>query len=251
MMKLAFITGATSGIGAATTQLLLDSGLYKVIVCGRRANRLKAWTENEAYAGKVYALCFDVRNELEVKTAIDSLPENWRNIDFLLNNAGNAHGLSAFQDGDTADWDAMMDGNVKGLLYVSKYIVPFMIARKQGHIINISSIAGKETYANGAVYCASKAAVEAITKGMRIDLLPHNIKVGSIAPGMLNTEFSLVRFKGDSEKAESVYKGMDPLVADDIAELIWFMITRKSHINLADVLILPTAQAAATIVKRD
>ncbi|MFY8033777.1 MAG: SDR family NAD(P)-dependent oxidoreductase [Flexibacteraceae bacterium] len=250
-MKIAVITGATSGIGAATAQLLLDSGQYKVIVCGRRAERLKLFTENEAYNGRVLALNFDVRNEGEVKTAIDSLPEDWRAIDFLLNNAGNAHGLSAFQDGDTADWDAMMDGNVKGLLYVSKYIVPFMIARRQGHIINISSIAGKETYANGAVYCASKAAVEAITKGMRIDLLPHNIKVGSIAPGMLNTEFSLVRFKGDSAKAESVYKGMDPLVADDIAELIWFMITRKSHINLADVLILPTAQAAATIVKRD
>jgi NADP-dependent 3-hydroxy acid dehydrogenase YdfG len=250
-MKLAFITGATSGIGAATAQLLLNSGDYRVIVCGRRAERLKVLTENVAYKDKIFALNFDVRNELAVKEAIESLPENWRNIDFLLNNAGNAHGLSAFQDGDTADWDAMMDGNVKGLLYVSKYIVPLMIARKQGHIINISSIAGKETYANGAVYCASKAAVEAITKGMRIDLLPHNIKVGSIAPGMLNTEFSLVRFKGDSEKAESVYKGMDPLVADDIAELIWFMITRKSHINLADVLILPTAQAAATLVKRD
>ena len=250
-MKLAFITGATSGIGAATAQLLLNSGDYRVIVCGRRAERLKVLTENVAYKDKIFALNFDVRNELAVKEAIESLPENWRNIDFLLNNAGNAHGLSAFQDGETADWDAMMDGNVKGLLYVSKYIVPLMIARKQGHIINISSIAGKETYANGAVYCASKAAVEAITKGMRIDLLPHNIKVGSIAPGMLNTEFSLVRFKGDSEKAESVYKGMDPLVADDIAELIWFMITRKSHINLADVLILPTAQAAATLVKRD
>lgn len=250
-MKIAFITGATSGIGAATAKALLDSGLYKVILCGRRAERLEPWLTIEAYKGLVYTLSFDVRVEAEVREAINSLPSDWQEIDFLFNNAGNAHGLSTFQDGETSDWDAMIDGNVKGLLYVSKYVVPFMIAKAQGHIINISSIAGKETYANGAVYCASKAAVEAITEGMRIDLLQHNIKVGSIAPGMVDTEFSTVRFKGDTEKAISVYKGMEPLVAEDIAELVLFMITRKSHINLADVLILPTAQAAATIVKRD
>lgn len=250
-MKIALITGATSGIGAATAKILLESGLFKVILCGRRADRLEPWLQNPAYAGLVYSLLFDVRNELDVKAAIDSLPIEWKSVDFLLNNAGNAHGLSSFQDGDTADWDAMIDGNVKGLLYVSKYVAPLMIARKQGHIINISSIAGKETYANGAVYCASKAAVEAITKGMRMDLLPHNIKVGSIAPGMVDTEFSLVRFKGDVEKAETVYKGMEPLLAEDIAELVLFMVTRKRHINLADVLILPAAQAAATLVRRD
>lgn len=250
-MKIALITGATSGIGAATAKVLLESGLFKVILCGRRADRLEPWLQNPAYAGLVYSLLFDVRNELDVKAAIDSLPVEWKSVDFLLNNAGNAHGLSSFQNGDTSDWDAMIDGNVKGLLYVSKYVAPLMIARKQGHIINISSIAGKETYANGAVYCASKAAVEAITKGMRMDLLPHNIKVGSIAPGMVDTEFSLVRFKGDAEKAESVYKGMEPLLAEDIAELVLFMVTRKRHINLADVLILPAAQAAATLVRRD
>jgi NADP-dependent 3-hydroxy acid dehydrogenase YdfG len=250
-MKIALITGATSGIGAATAKVLLESGLFKVILCGRRADRLEPFLQNPAYKGLVYSLLFDVRNEIDVKTAIDSLPLEWKNLDFLLNNAGNAHGLSSFQDGDTADWDAMIDGNVKGLLYVSKYVAPLMIARRQGHIINISSIAGKETYANGAVYCASKAAVEAITKGMRMDLLPHNIKVGSIAPGMVDTEFSLVRFKGDAEKAESVYKGMEPLLAEDIAELVLFMVTRKSHIHLADVLILPAAQAAATLVRRD
>lgn len=250
-MKIAFITGATSGIGEATAKVLLESGLFKVILCGRRTERLEPWLQNPAYAGLVYSLLFDVRNELDVKAAIDSLPIEWKSVDFLLNNAGNAHGLSSFQDGDTADWDAMIDGNVKGLLYVSKYVAPLMIARKQGHIINISSIAGKETYANGAVYCASKAAVEAITKGMRMDLLPHNIKVGSIAPGMVDTEFSLVRFKGDVEKAETVYKGMEPLLAEDIAELVLFMVTRKRHINLADVLILPAAQAAATLVRRD
>jgi len=250
-MKIAFITGATSGIGAATAKALLDSGLFKVILCGRRTEKLDLWNQNPAYTNLIYTLSFDVRNENEVKAAVESLPSSWQAVDFLFNNAGNAHGLSSFQNGDSADWDAMIDGNVKGLLYVSKYVVPLMIARNQGHIINISSIAGKETYANGAVYCASKAAVEAITKGMRIDLLPHNIKVGSVAPGMVDTEFSLVRFKGDAERAESVYKGMDPLLAEDIAELILFMVTRKSHINLADVLILPTAQAADTLVKRD
>jgi len=250
-MKIALITGSSSGIGAATATALLNTGNYKVIVCGRRADRLHSLFNLPAFKDQVLPLVFDVRDEKEVAKAIDSLPTEWKAIDFLLNNAGNAHGLSAFADGDMADWDAMIDINLKGLLYVSKHVVPLMVARKQGHIINITSIAGKETYPNGAVYCASKAAVEALTVGMRMDLLQHGIKVGSIAPGMVNTEFSLVRFKGDADRASAVYKGMDPLLAEDIADLVVFMVTRKSHVNIADVLILPSAQASATQVIRN
>jgi 3-hydroxy acid dehydrogenase / malonic semialdehyde reductase len=249
MNKIAFITGATSGIGRATALLLAQNG-FDIIATGRRAERLQE-LEAAITQVRVKILAFDVRDKEAVRTAVASLPEDWRQIDVLINNAGNAHGLSPIQNGEEADWEMMLDINVKGLLYVSKAIMPFMIARKKGHIINIGSIAGKEVYANGNVYCASKFAVEAITQGMRIDLNKEGIKVSEVNPGAVNTEFSEIRFKGDKERAEAVYQGFQPLVAEDIADLILFMVTRPAHVNLADVLILPTAQASATILNRE
>jgi NADP-dependent 3-hydroxy acid dehydrogenase YdfG len=195
-------------------------------------------------------LTFDVRELAQVQFAFASLSEEWKKVDVLINNAGNAHGLSPIQDGDIADWDAMMHGNVNGLLYVSKSIIPLMIAQKSGHIINISSIAGKQIYANGAVYCASKAAVEVLSQGMRIDLNPFGIKVSNLAPGAVNTEFSSVRFKGDTEKADSVYKGFEPLLAKDVAEVLRYMVMAPAHVNLSDVTLLPTAQASANLIHR-
>ncbi|MEQ8241055.1 MAG: SDR family NAD(P)-dependent oxidoreductase [Cyclobacteriaceae bacterium] len=247
MKKIAFITGATSGIGEATALALADK--FKLIICGRRAERLAALKER--LATDVITLCFDVRDKKDVFQKIASLPEEWQAIDLLINNAGNAHGMSHIQDGDIADWDAMIDINVKGLLYVSKAILPSMVSRKSGHIINIGSIAGIESYEKGNVYNASKFAVDAITKGMRTDLLEHGIKVSEIKPGLVATEFSEVRFKGDKEKAEKVYQGFEPLYAQDIAEVIEFMVTRPAHVNLADILILPTAQSSATRVKKE
>ncbi len=199
---------------------------------------------------EVCTLAFDVRDQAEVARQIASLPAEWQAIDFLVNNAGNAHGLAPIDQGDLADWDAMIDINVKGLLYVSRAIVPGMVARQSGHIVNLGSIAGLEVYPNGNVYCASKFAVDALTKGMRLDLNAHGIKVTSINPGMVETEFSLVRFKGDAERAQNVYRGVQPLSARDVAEVIYFALSRPAHVNLAEVLLLPTAQASATIVKR-
>lgn len=248
--KIAFITGATSGIGEATAKVLSQEG-YKLILCGRRTERLKALEES---LGKdkdsVVTLSFDVRDREAVEKAYATLPEAWRSIDILINNAGNAHGLDAIHTGDVEDWDAMIDINVKGLLYVSKIIIPNMISKGAGHIINIGSIAGKEVYPGGNVYCASKYAVDAITQGMRIDLNAHNIKVTAINPGMVETEFSLVRFKGDAEKAQKVYDGLKPLTAIDVAEVISFVLSRPAHVNIADLLLLPTAQATATIANR-
>jgi len=249
-MKTAFITGATSGIGRATATLLAKNG-FQIVACGRRVKRLEELkTELEAFT-KVHLLSFDVRNKEEVCAAIDSLPEECRNIDLLINNAGNAHGLSSIQNGTIDDWDAMIDINVKGLLYVSKAIIPNMIERNSGHIINIGSIAGREVYPNGNVYCASKYAVDAINSGMRMDLNEYNIRISQVAPGLVETEFSLVRFKGDTNKSQSVYEGYDALKPEDIADLIMFIATRPAHVNLADVLILPSSQASSTMVKKN
>lgn len=249
MAKTAFITGATSGIGQATAKLLAVNG-FRIIATGRRTERLEELKQELSGLTDIHTLNFDVQDNRAVKAAIESLPQEWREIDLLLNNAGNAHGMSSIQEGSLEDWEAMIDINVKGLLYVSKYIIPGMITRQSGHIINIGSIAGREVYPNGNVYCASKAAVDAINSGMRIDLNQHHIKVSQIAPGLVETEFSLVRFKGDSKLSDSVYQGYDALKPEDLAELILFMATRPKHVNLADVLILPTDQATATLVNK-
>jgi NADP-dependent 3-hydroxy acid dehydrogenase YdfG len=247
--KTAFITGATSGIGLETARVLAEHGT-RLILCGRRQERLAALATELAPLTAIHTLAFDVRDQAEVASQIASLPPEWQAIDFLVNNAGNAHGLAPIDQGDVADWDAMIDINVKGLLYVSRAIIPGMVARRSGHIVNIGSIAGLEVYPNGNVYCASKFAVDALTKGMRLDLNPHGIKVTSINPGMVETEFSLVRFKGDAERAQQVYRGVQPLSARDVAEVIHFALSRPAHVNLAEVLLLPTAQASATLVKR-
>jgi 3-hydroxy acid dehydrogenase/malonic semialdehyde reductase len=250
MKKTVLITGATSGIGKATAEIMAKNG-YNIILCGRRKERLLALEKELAVLTEVHTLSFDVRDKEAVIESINSLPAEFSTVDILINNAGNAHGLDPIQSGDLEDWDAMIDINVKGLLYVSKAIMPQMIARKSGHIINIGSIAGKEVYPNGNVYCASKHAVDAISNGMRMDLNQFGIRVGAIHPGMVETEFSEVRFKGDTDRASSVYKGLDALQAEDIADIIHFVVSRKYHVNIADLIVYPTAQASATIVKKD
>jgi len=247
--RIALITGATSGFGEATARLLAKNN-FKLILCGRRKDRLDRIASDLSSHTEVTTLSFDVRDYLEVKQSVASLSASWKEIDVLVNNAGNAHGLDPIQTGSLEDWDAMIDINVKGLLYVSKEVMPVMTQRRAGHIINIGSIAGKEVYPNGNVYCASKFAVDALTKGMRMDLNPFGIKVTSINPGLAETEFSLVRFKGNSEKAASVYKGMDPLRADDIADIILYVLNAPAHVVLADITVLPTAQGSATLVNR-
>ena len=249
MSKIALVTGATSGIGKATAQILAKNN-YKIILCGRREDRLLELKNELSAFTEVHTLSFDVRDKKAVFDSINSLPEGFSKIDVLINNAGNAHGLDAIQNGDLDDWDAMIDINVKGLLYVSKAIIPKMIEQKSGHIINIGSIAGKEVYPNGNVYCASKHAVDALNQAMRIDLNPYGIRVGGIHPGAVETEFSEVRFKGDSEKAANVYKGFEPLRAEDIADIIHFVISRPYYVNIADLLVLPTAQASATVMNK-
>ena len=244
MNRTALITGATSGIGEATA-LLLAKNNFRLIITGRREERLNSLKlKIEAYNKiDVHILCFDVRNLEETKVAISSLPESWNKIDILINNAGLAVGLNTIQDGVIDDWERMIDTNIKGLLYVTRLISPGMIERGKGHIVNISSIAGKETYPLGNVYCASKHAVQSLTKGMRIDMLKYGIKVSSVSPGAVETEFSLVRFKGDEKRAKNVYNGFTPLFANDIAETILFILTRPDHVNIDDVLVMPTAQA--------
>ena len=249
MKKTALITGATSGIGRATAFEFAQQGI-NLIICGRREERLNTIKTALEKSTNVHALCFDVRDNNAVKAAISSLPKAFQHIDILINNAGNAHGLDPIHTGDIEDWDAMMDINVKGLLYVSKAVIPQMTERQSGHIINIGSSAGKEVYPKGNVYCASKHAVLAITEGMRIDLNPFGIKVGAINPGLVETEFSQVRFKGN-EAANHVYTGYDALQPKDIAEIIHFVITRPSHVNIADLLVFCTAQASSTIVKKN
>ena len=248
MTKTALITGATSGIGKATAYEFAKHGI-NLILCGRRAERLQTIKKELDSLTKVYTLCFDVRDKTEVEKAINSLPNDFKTIDILINNAGNAHGFDPIQTGSLDDWDAMMDINVKGLLYVSKAIIPQMTKRQAGHIINIGSSAGKEVYPKGNVYCASKHAVLAITEGMRIDLNPFGIKVGAVNPGLVETEFSQVRFKGD-DIADTVYKGFKALQAEDIADIIYFVISRPYHVNIADLLVFPAAQANSTTVKK-
>jgi NADP-dependent 3-hydroxy acid dehydrogenase YdfG len=250
MNKTALITGATSGIGKATAQILAKNN-YRIILCGRREDRLQELKKELETFTDVHCLSFDVRDKSIVFETINSLPKDFSTIDVLINNAGNAHGLDPIQTGDIEDWDAMIDINVKGLLYVSKAIIPQMIERKSGHIINIGSTAAKEVYPNGNVYCASKHAVDALNQGMRIDLNPFGIRVGAIHPGMVETEFSEVRFKGDTNRAENVYKGFTPLQAEDIADIIHFVVSRPYHVNIADLIVMSTAQASSTIVKRE
>ena len=247
--RTALITGATSGIGRATATTLASQG-FALILCGRREERLQELQSDLGSQTQVHTLKFDVRDKEAVFQAISSLPKAFSTIDILINNAGNAHGLDPIDEGSMDDWDAMMDINVKGLLYVSKAVIPQMVERKSGHIINIGSTAGKEVYPNGNVYCASKHAVDAINQGMRIDLNAHGIRVGAINPGLVETEFSQVRFKGDDNRAEKVYQGFQPLLPQDIAELILFAVTRPSHVNIADLVVMPTAQASSTIVKK-
>lgn len=248
--KTAFITGATSGIGKATAEIFAKHQL-QLILCGRRSDRLAELKEQLSKQTNVTTLQFDVRNKEDVFKAVESLPKEFQKIDILINNAGNAHGLSTIQDGNIDDWDAMLDINVKGLLYVSKAIIPQMVERNSGFVVNIGSIAGKEVYPNGNVYCASKHAVNALNKAMRLDLNKHKIRVSGIHPGAVETEFSEVRFKGDKEKAENVYKGFDALQAMDIAEIIHFVVTRPVHVNIEDLIVYPTAQASATVLNKE
>ena len=248
--KIALVTGATSGIGRASAITLAKMGFH-IIATGRRADRLEELKSEIPEGIDFLPLVFDVRDRETVTEILRNLPEKWKKVDVLLNNAGNAHGMDPIQSGNMDDWDAMMDINVKGLLYVSKAIIPGMCERKSGMIINIGSIAGKEVYPNGNVYCGSKHAVDAITNGMRIDLNPFGIRVVGIHPGLVETEFSLVRFKGDSARAETIYQGYEPLVAQDIADIIEFAVNRPAHVVLADIVVLPTAQGSAALVKKD
>jgi hypothetical protein len=244
--KIALITGATSGIGLETA-LLLAQNNYNLILTGRRNERLAELRERlqSSSEARVLMLNFDIRNRKETETALESIPQEWRAVDLLINNAGLAAGLAPINSADVDDWENMIDTNVKGLLYTSRIISSWMIENGKGHIINISSIAGKETYPNGTVYCGTKHAVSAISKAMRVELLPYGIKVSTIAPGAVETEFSLVRFRGDKERADNVYKGFDPLTAKDIAETILFIASRPAHVNIDDLLIMPTSQGSA------
>jgi NADP-dependent 3-hydroxy acid dehydrogenase YdfG len=251
MKKTIFITGATAGIGAAAARKFAAGG-FRLLLNGRRIERLTALCTalEQEFGCETHALPFDVRDREAVQTAIASLPTEWQQIDILLNNAGLAIGADPIQEGALVDWDAMLDTNVKGLLNVSHAVIPNMVARNSGHILNIGSVAGKEVYPGGNIYCASKYAVNAISQGMRIDLLRHGIRVSHIAPGMVETEFSVVRFGGDTERAKIPYKGIQPLVGDDIAEVAYWIATLPPHININDIVVMPTAQASATQVYR-
>lgn len=250
--KIAFITGASAGIGEACARVLAREG-YDLLLAARRIDRLEALSAQltAEFGIKTHWLALDVRDADEVFTSINSLPAHWQQVDVLINNAGLSQGLDPIHHGDIGDWDRMIDTNIKGLLYVTRAVAPLMAARGEGHIINLGSIAGKEVYPNGNVYCATKHAVDALTKGMRIDLLSKHIKVTAIHPGMVETEFSEVRFKGDTERAAAVYDRIEPLLAQDIAEAVWFVVSRPKHVNINDMLIMPTMQANATTTIRE
>ncbi|MGL5785749.1 MAG: SDR family oxidoreductase [Bacteroidales bacterium] len=251
MKKTILITGATSGIGEAVARQMAGAG-HRLILTGRRADRLTSLSHSlkEQFQSEVLTLSFDVRERSVVEQIFSTLPEEWQNIDVLLNNAGLAAGLAPIQSGDVEDWETMIDTNIKGLLYITRAVLPFMISRQKGHIINIGSIAGTETYPNGNVYCATKHAVNSLSEGMRMDLIQTGIKVSQILPGAVETEFSIVRFKGDTQRAGKVYEGFTPLSADDIASAITFVIEAPAHVNISDMMILPSAQASATITNR-
>jgi len=247
MPKITLITGATAGIGEACAHKFAAEG-HNLIITGRRREKLEklASTLVKSYQIKVCPLVFDVRHKNEVFKAIDSLDKDWKPIDILVNNAGLSQGLDPVQEGNPDDWDTMIDTNVKGLLYMTRAVAPLMMERGQGHIINIGSIAGKEVYPGGNVYCATKHAVEALSKSMRLDMFRHGIKVSQVSPGAVETEFSMVRFKGDRERAKKVYEGYKPLTAEDIAEVTLFIASAPAHINIQDVLVMPMAQANAS-----
>ena len=249
MKKTIFITGATSGIGKATAEIFAKQG-HRLIICGRRKEVLDNLQIQLSNFTDVYSLVFDVRNQQEVQNAINSLPEDWKNIDVLVNNAGNAHGLEPISDANISDWDAMMDGNVKGLLYVSQPIIKLMKANNSGHIVNISSVAARQTYANGTVYCASKKAVDVISEGMRLELTEFGIKVTNVQPGAVETDFSKVRFKGDEERAATVYAGYEPLIAEDIADAISYCVNAPERVSIAEICIYPKAQAEPRTIFR-
>lgn len=250
--KIALITGASAGIGAACARKLAQDG-YNLILCARRMEKLEALSKDlqKNSSVEILNISLDVRNQEEVQEKLGNLPENWQNIHVLINNAGLSQGLDPIHEGDFGDWDRMIDTNIKGLLYITKTVAPGMVNRKAGHIINLGSIAAKEVYPNGNVYCATKHAVDALSKSMRIDLLPYGIKVTGIHPGMVETEFSLVRFKGDEERAKTVYSNLTPLYAEDIAETISFVLSRPAHVNINELTIMPTAQASGTLVHRE
>ena len=249
MKKTIFITGATSGIGKATAEIFAKQG-HRLIICGRRKEVLDNLQIQLSNFTDVYSLVFDVRNQQEVQNAINSLPEEWKNIDVLVNNAGNAHGLEPISDANISDWDAMMDGNVKGLLYVSQPIIKLMKANNSGHIVNISSVAARQTYANGTVYCASKKAVDVISEGMRLELTEFGIKVTNVQPGAVETDFSKIRFKGDEERAATVYAGYEPLIAEDIADSISYCVNAPDRVSIAEICIYPKAQAEPRTIFR-
>jgi len=252
MNKIVLITGATSGIGRSCAYVFAKNK-HDLIITGRREDRLHEISDDlkSKYGVNVFPLSFDIRNNEAVKHAVASIPSDWRNIEILINNAGLAVGLGTLQDGDIDDWERMIDTNVKGLLYISRAVLPLLVERNSGHVINIGSIAGKEVYPNGNVYCATKHAVDALNKAMRIDLVKHGIKVTQIAPGAIETEFSIVRFKGDKDKADSIYAGYQPLMPDDIANVAYYTTTLPPHVNINDLVIMPTAQASATVFNKE
>jgi serine 3-dehydrogenase len=246
--KIAFISGASSGIGQSCAYAFAQAGI-KLILCARRFDRLEKLASELPVDSHLIEL--DVRQQQQVSQAIDNLPREWADIDILINNAGLARGLKKLHEGEIQDWDEMIDTNIKGLLYLSRALIPGMVERNKGDIINIGSIAGHEVYANGNVYCATKHAVDAITRGLRIDLVGTNIRVCTVDPGLVETEFSIVRFRGDTERANTVYEGIQPLTADDIADAVLYCISRPAHVQIAEMIILATAQRASSIVHRE
>jgi NADP-dependent 3-hydroxy acid dehydrogenase YdfG len=251
MSGIVLVTGATSGIGEATARIFAKNG-YDLILTGRRHMRLaRLQKEFEGLGIKVWTLCFDIRQKDDTESAIDNLPDEWKEIDILVNNAGLASGLNPVQDGDVDDWEKMIDTNIKGLLYISRKVSKLMEARKSGHIINVGSVAGKFAYPNGNVYSATKYAVNSLSQGMRIDLVKHGIRVSQVSPGLVETEFSEVRFHGDKERAKDVYNWLDPLKGEDIADAIYWMATRPAHVNINDIWIMPTAQASPAYTEKN